>query len=245
MTFGDFKTMVAAFLQRDSTTFVYGTFDWLTYAINMARKASERQRDFEMCRTRAQLQLSSLTAVTALSGAKFMDSPSTTVSIKTIRKAWITDSNASLYYPIKVISREAYVQSATRGMQDHTFVRVASTTVYSDNPTTSPVLVREADNVFLSPANSDYYGSATPLVKMDVIQWLADYADATPTATDFLLTHCIEYMLMKTVSLLQPFLKEDIRVPLALEQLKIAWRSVVAYDSQLVSAGSSDDTNLD
>ena len=239
MTFGDFKTMVAAFLQRDATTFVYGSFDWLSHAVNMARKASERQRDFEMCRTRAQITLAGLTVATPLSGAKLVDSPSTSVSVKVIKKAWVTDAGATLDYPIRVISREAFVGMASRTFADHTFTRAATIQAYTENPTTAPMLVREADDVYLTPANVEAYGSATPTVKMDIIKWLPDYSAAGDT--DFLLTHCVEYMLFKTVSLLQPFLKEDIRVPLALEQLKMAWRSVVAYDSQLVSAASSVD----
>ena len=243
MTFAQFKTMVAAFMQRDASTFVYGSFDWLTYAINMARKASERKRDFELCRTQAQVTVNLTTGV-ALSTAVLCSDGTTAVSIKSIRKAFTPDHNSLLYYPIRVTSREKYTNMLDRVYQNHDFDRAASQDLYYEPGVTSPYLVREADQVYLCPASTTMYGSTTNvLVKMDVIKWLADYsADGD---TDFFLTHCVEYMLFKTVSLLQPFLKEDVRAPLALSQLKEAWLSVVAWDGQLVSAASSDDTNLD
>lgn len=243
MNFGDFKTMVAAFMQRDASSFVYGSLDYLAQAINMARKASERKRDFEVCRVQAQLTVDQTTG-TDISGAVLASDGTTPVSVKTVKFAWVPDHNGTLYYPIRVITREKYVHMLDRAVQSHDFDRAPSTTSYNELLLSSPFLVREGDTVYLAPVSETAYGSyPTVVVKMDVIKWLADYSATTDT--DFFLTHCAEYMLFKTVSLLQPFLKEDVRVPLALTQLAEAWRTVVSVDSQLVAAGSSDAAALD
>lgn len=241
MTFSEFKLTVASFMQRDPTAFVNGTCDYLEIAINMARRATERMRDFEVCRTQAVLD------VDLTDGAELVDAVLATdleeaISIKTIRKAFANDHNGKLLFPIRVMSREKYVAMFGRAYADHDFDRLPVTETYTTAVVTTPHLVRQADTVFLVPNSAATYGGVDPVtVTMDVIRWLPDYVD---DATDFFLTYCSDYMLFKTVTLLTPFLKEDVRTPLLSAQLKDAWQSVVALDSQLVGAGSSDDANL-
>lgn len=243
MTFGEFKVLAAAFMQRDPAAFVYGEIDYLARAVNMARKSSERRRDFEMSRTQAQLSVS-LTTGAALSGAVLTSNGTTAVSIKTILKGWVPDVNGNLYYPIRVISRTKYVAMVGRALANHDFERAPATDNYLEFVPSSPFLVREAESVFLAPASTTAYGNPTAVVvKMDVIKWLDDYVDDTDT--DYFLEHCEEYMLLKTASLLQPFVKEDIRMPLLVAQLNESWKTVVSWDSQLIGAGSDDDAKLD
>lgn len=228
--------MVAAFLQRDATAFVTGSYDFLAAAINMARQASERQHDFELCKVKVDLVVS-LTAGGDLTNAKLAGT-STAVRVKKVIKGFVPTAVTDGYIPVATITRAKHLHYLQRQAD-----RFGMRPDIKQWPVRDSLLflVRDTNTMYLTPADPTGYISDPVTIKMDVVRWLPEYT--ADTDTDFLLTDCTEYMLFKTVTLMQPFMKEDVRVPLAAAQLEQAWRTVIAWDSQLVVAGY-DLTNL-
>jgi hypothetical protein len=76
---------------------------------------------------------------------------------------------------------------------------------------------------------------------MDVFKWMDSYVNGTET--DFLLDYCFDYMLFRTISELNYFLKEDQRVALSTQVVKDAWESLKAWNAMIVE--QSDDVTLE
>lgn len=241
MNFGDFKKVVAGYMQRSANVFSPSTVDLLAHAINAARRSAELKTDFELCKARGQLTVS-LTTGASLDNMK-VEGTSTALSVKTLLKAYMPLYDATAEsFPVEIISRSKHVERVQRyysgqiqEVDGKQLIPAASCSRYQ--------IVRFGNDVYLSPADVDSYGGNTSIVvKFDVIKWLADYSlDAD---TDFLLTHCDTWMLFQTVWQLNMFLKEDARVPVSQAAMDRAWADVINWNSTLLQ-NSSDDANLD
>lgn len=240
MNFGDFKTMVAAYMQRDTTAFVIGTSDLLALAINMSRRETERRRDFEMSKVQARLSVN-IASGASLANAVLASDGITAVVVKTVHKAFLPISDGSGYFPVQVISRAKHNQQLERYYDQVQKLEDAATQV--GMPVDYFALVRMANDVYLIPSDTTAYSGSTSItVLLDIVKWLPDYT--ANGDTDFLLEYCTSYMLLQTVYILNPMLKEDVRVPITERQLDRAWHSVIAWDSNLV-LNSAEDAALD
>lgn len=232
MTYLEFKTFVAAALQRKLDSFVVNGLDLLQYAVNMARKNIERKRDLELAKTVATLEVT-LGEFVSLDGA--VDADDEPVDIKTILHVQATAVGA----PIGYISRSMHQRSLARRLAR---VQVAELESGLTATVDQLNLVRFGNDVYLSPPNAEDWGGYNPVsVLLDVVRWLPDYSDNDDT--DFLLEHCVDYMLLETYRSLQLFIKEDARLQVSDEKLANAWHALVAWDSNLV-VGDTDDANL-
>lgn len=237
MTFAEIKVAVAAYMQRDASTFVVGGTDLLTLAINGARKWAERERNFEQNRVQCQLAIS-LTDGTAMSGMVLLDG-TTPVSIKSLIKGFLPILDATnAWFPIDVISREKHLERVARHYE--TVTNITNVSKRYPEMVAFFSVVRLADTLYLTPNDATVFNNADPVtVRFDAYKWLPDYT-GTGTETDFLLTHAYDFMLLESVHKLNFYLKDDQRVPVSQAVLESQWHSVIAWDSNLVAADAAD-----
>lgn len=241
MTFGDFKKVVAGYMQRSAAVFAPSTVDLLGHAINAARKSAELKMNFELAKARGQLSVN-LTTGAALSSMVY-EGTATTLPVKALLKAFlplVTSENT--FFPIEIISRDKHVERVQRYYAGQ-ITEIDGNQQITESLTTKYQLVRFGENVYLSPADSDSYnGSSSVTVKFDVIRWLSDYS--ADVDTDFLLEHCNSWMLFQTLWQLNLYLKEDQRVPVNERAMEVLWNDVVNWNSTLLH-NSAEDANLD
>jgi len=166
-TIGDLRYSVAAFLNRDPSSFLINGQDLLHLAINSAKQYCQRKLNFELARVQAQVNNMSVTAGGYLSNA-VLKGTSTPVSTKMIKAAFLTVSNEQL--PIEVISRDAHLAKIARLGQNAAMMEIASTTAVQ-----YPfVLIQMGDLLYVAPASPSQLGTTFTLY-LDVIKWLPDY----------------------------------------------------------------------
>jgi hypothetical protein len=245
MTLAQFRTTVAAFMQRDEASFTVGGTNLLTRCINMARRWAERQRNFELCKVSAYLPSVHYTDGAALSGTVLLSDKVTPVVTKTILRAYlpfVADNQhaAGTTFPVDLISHDAYI---TRIQKHYENVYTTDPRTQLSMPRTSYFSVfRWGEYIYAAPADPTALGGTTFAMGLDVVKWLPAYAlDAD---TDFFLEYCEDFLLMRTVHFLNYMLKEDQRVPVSANALADSWQTVVAWDSSLI-LNSSQDANLE
>lgn len=248
MTLSTFRTLLAAYMQRDETTFTIGGINLLTQAINMARKWAERQHNFEMNRCSGRIAAVHYTDGALLSTMELWPAtnPVTSISPKNIERAYLGFSDGSGEFPVDLMSRDQHVERLKRHYEQ---------TVSTDPRKTVPAsmvsffsVVRHAEKVYITPPDTTALGGTTVAVYFDVVRWMVDYdvtvTDANSASTDFLMTYCPDFLMFKTIEILNFFLKEDQRIKISDEQVEKAWNSVVNWDSSVI-LNASNDANLD
>lgn len=207
MNFGELKKTVLAFIRRTSASVTVDGQDILSQAINMARQYSERLYDFEHNRVLGKVTLTNAGApISAIT-----DENGTSLRVKSIKAAYLKDESTSKLFPIELISRAEHFVTA----------RVVEVS--------RPTVVRFGDSLYFLPTPDQL---KPVVVYLDVIRWLKDYTDDADT--DFLLMYCADYMVFRTIEMLNFFLKEDARIPISQAMLDRAWKSVRVWDSNLV-----------
>ena len=244
MTFGDFKELVAAYAQRDASSFVVGTTDVLASAINLARRWAEQRRNFNKSKVTALLQNVSVESGKLLSeavvlGTEGLETP-TSVDIKYIHKAYfpITGQAVVQYYPIEVVSREACVETLQRKQLGSTTTFKPADLVVGRYPVDTVTLgtwrvYQWEQKLWIYPADTTALGATTIDVALDVTRWMPDYEDDEDT--DFFLTDCQNFMLMRSLMQLNLYLKEDSRVQISAKEMQDAWIALRLWDDGLIS----------
>jgi len=239
MTYGNFKKYTAAFLQRTAASFVSDTTDILGIAINQARRALERMKDFEMSRTAVLITLNTDGSASLLSTAVLESNEATGVDVKSLKKAFIASSSGA-WLPIDIVSRDVHVERVKRaaGSPTATNLSEADEIALSERYT----IVRFGLSVYIVPAGAaNYLDSATVQVKLDAIRWLADYS--ADEDTDFVLTYCPDLLLMQTVKWLNLSMREDERIPVSKEAFDSAWQAMEDWNRSI--AFSDDDVDME
>lgn len=240
MTYGNFKKFVLAFVKRTAAHLTVDGLDCLGAAINAARKYSERIVDFEHNRVRGTIVID-LVNGTEISAAK--DLADASLSIKTIKAATVQyDTTTTL--PIALIARQDHLGRVKRQF-DHT-LRLVDVSDVDFTTVPEMALVRFGTKLYLTPNTGSSYAASNPstiTVGLDVIKWLPDYVNDADT--DFLLEHCYDYLLLRTVENLNLFLKEDVRIPINHQMVEAAWRTVKIWDSSLLNTAQDVSTGLD
>ena len=244
MTYTDFRKEVAGFMNRSQDAFVINSFDILARAVNKARLWAERKHNFELSRISVSIPSVSLTDGGDLTTAVDVADLTTPVVVKLIERGFIPFQDSSgNYFPIQVISRDTHMSRLQRRYENMVSNRMAEA-----SPATLPAqfaIVRQANKIYLMPAYANAYGLNTTVinVRLDVVRFQPDY-DASTHPTDFFLTYCEDFMLLRSIVELNFFLKEDQRIPISAAALKDSWESVLAWDASIVR-GSSDDSTME
>lgn len=237
MTLGTFRNMLAGYMGRDAGTFVVNNVNLLDRAINQARKWAERQHRFECARESVVIRGVSGTDGAALSQAVLITDEDTSVSVRTIERAYLPFPSGEGQFEIEVWSRDADMRDVGRRYKG---LENTDSTTQPSSVNNGPMrLVRHNDLVYVSPR---WTGAATRDVFMDVVKWMEDYVQEDDT--DFFLDHCEDFMLLRGVAQLNFMLKEDQRVNISAAAMSQSWETVLKVDNDAVT-GASDDANLD
>jgi hypothetical protein len=235
-TVNELKTAAAGFLNRDASAFVVGSFDVLLQACNNARLYVERTVNLEMARVLASVSVN-LSTGGALSSA-VLSGTATAVSVKHIKWAGIAlADDATTIVPIKIYNRDDYLRRVQRKFANASTNNAAE----FEAPNLPFGIFRLANQIYIVPASGFASGTSSATVYMDVFKWMDSYVNGTET--DFLLDYCFDYMLFRTISELNYFLKEDQRVALSTQVVKDAWESLKAWNAMIVE--QSDDVTLE
>jgi hypothetical protein len=252
MILSEFRGLVAAFMQRAESTFIHGGVNQLTGAVNMARRWAERSRNFEYCKTSVLLSALSLTNGKALSDAVQFNDRTTPIDIKTVLKAFLpftVDGVATTTptYPIDVVSYEAHIERMQRYYEGQASSNPQ--TKYITTGTSSLTLptaywhaFQYDGSLYIAPTDTSTFTEDTIDVGLSVIKWLDPYVDDDDT--DFFLEYCSDWLLMRTVYMLNFMIKEDMRVPVSAKAMEETWLSVQKWDANII-VQSTNENSLD
>jgi hypothetical protein len=249
MTFSEFKVLVAGFAQRDPSSFVIGSTDVLTSAINLAKRWAERNHNFFYSKVSALLADVDVQTGADLADAVLLSDPEVAVSIKYIHKAYFPfeATTPTMYCPIEVVSREQTIERTQRYYQGEVTKwkprqQVPPLGGYTNAAMSYWCVYQWEGKLWISPQSVDALGAQTIDVVLDVTKWLPPYV--ADDDEDFFLTDCQDFLLMRSIYQLNLFVKEDVRVPISVKAMQEMWESVVMWDSNIVSS-TTHENNLD
>lgn len=228
-------------MQRDATLFNSpaggGEVDKLANAINMSKNWAQRMRDFESAKVQVDVPVQK-TVGGPLSGAVLSSDGVTSVRVKKIDRGFVPSTDGGKY-PVDLISREEQVRRVQRIVEEYCPEDRTSNSIPSPYVTFS--IVQQGQTIFLHPWSDALFASGSATLILDVVQWMPDYSG--PTDEDFFLIEGLDWMLLKTISYLNLFLKDDNRIIVPAAMVKEAWESFVAWDESAV--GATTPINLD
>lgn len=229
MQFSLFKVLVANYINRDAAEFdspaAGGEVDKLGHAINQAKNFAQSMRVFEHVKTRADITISQTTGGSLASAV--LTGTATPVKVRTLLRATVPAGDAAL--PIDIISREELFRRQQREAE-RVDIELRENDIVK-NPFHNYAVVQLGDNLELVPWNTDLLGSSA-VVTFDIAQWMPDYVD--PTDEDFFLDEGQPWMLLKAITFLNYFLKDDERFAVTKTELGEAWKAFVTWDSGII-----------
>jgi hypothetical protein len=237
-TSADLKATVAAILNREQQYFVMNGVDLLKQACNFARKYAERTIDFELSRVPAKLASVSLSSGGSFAG--ITDLEGTSLDVKRITAAFMPTTNGSGTFPVNFYTRDRWITQKKLRFENLIKRENADQYITEDS---EAYVVQNGDQIYVNPSNTDFWGTGVTTVDLyfDVYKWLPDYD--TGSEEDFLLEHCLDYMIFRTINVLS-FLKRDAEMGVASQQMwKECYESVKRWNGYIVGGGT-DDNNL-
>jgi hypothetical protein len=184
--------------------------DHVLVAANMARAWAQRTWKFEHAKTLAYVVLTD-NAGSLSSAKKYVGD--TALRVRSLERAYILVD--SVLVPIDLIRREEQVRRVQAGEN------------VSDafNPT-NITAVQNGLEIYMWSTSETY-----TRVYFDAIEFLAELTDvSTP---DFFLTECHDWLVWRTLTYLNTFLKEDERLVIGKELIIDAWEAVKNWDAAI------------
>ena len=237
MTIANFKTFVEAWLNRTTGSFTVGSFDCLLAAMNDARRAAQRDHDFELLRTQDSFLTTSAGGADWSTGCKATPGGATAQLMKRVDSVWqystTTIGATTVYLPT------ARVPFDTSGdlKRNLPVVDTAYLTVNQPNPFIQTQFAYSVGTkLCVNGVNS-----STATYKLFGIAWLDDLAGSE--SPDIFLTYFTDWFRMATVAALNTYLKDAERFAIDLTILDRAWQSVKQHDGTVANMGEQ--SNLD
>lgn len=230
MNITDFTILVAEYMNRSGVVFdvnVEGGIDKVRKAANMAKAWAQRTHKFERCKAQAQVVVDKVLGG-SLKDATFVGT-SIPVVVRNIEEAFIMSVDGTGLVPIDRTARSRQVDRLRNNAQRVPLDEVMVGTVKGPN---FLQLVQHGLNLFVWPWNDSVLGTTETTIVLDIVEFLPDYS-ATVTE-DFFLVECQDWLLYRTISHLNMFLKEDQRVPISVKVMDDAWEAVRAWDNSLI-----------
>lgn len=227
MTYAEFATTVTAFMNR---TDLVGTPNLVMVCANMAKSYAQRKHNFKMARGRAFISSSidgaELSTATATPGGS-------AVVIKKVEAAWLCATSGSNYRKGSRIP----------------FITLGDSKLYYD--VTSTDWAPPAGDLTWLPSENRVFIQGTKIfllsqttaqpMLLDCILQVPDYSGATPTV-DFFLTYHSDWLIAKTLDLLNIYIKDDQRVMISSSRLDDAWTSVISFDEDFAEGQTDIDS---
>lgn len=234
MTLANFKQQVANMMNRTLASLTSdNSQDMLLMAMNDARRAAQRDHEFELNRTEDAYLSTSASGANWQTGCKTTPGGATAVLMRRIDEVWnySTSTAAATFYP-----RTTRIDFSYSGQ----FKRELAT--QSDRLTNPQDYA--VQNRFAYCIGSTLYvttvTSAT-IQKLVGVKFLDDLADGADP--DIFLTYFPDWLRYATIAALNVYLKDSERFPIDQKVMDRLWQSVKQYDGGIANMGES--VNLD
>ena len=236
MTLANFKSMIAAYVTRASGSLTsVNSQDILLQAINDARRAAQRDHNFELNRTEDAYLSTHLGGAAWTTAAKTTPGGATACLLKRVDEVWNYTSKAvgaTTYYP-----RTSRIDFSYTGQFKRELPTVDNNMV--TDPSSYAVQNKFAyvvgPNLFVTTVET------ATIYKLVGIKWLDDLADGD--SPDIFLTFFVDWLKWGTIAALNMYLKDSDRFPLDVTVMSRAWESVKTMDGTIANMGDS--TSLD
>jgi hypothetical protein len=216
MTFVNFKSLVAAYLNRKVTDFTVNGVDVIGDAVNDAKRVAQREHDFVKNRAIGFVTLSK--SGTEISTFKATPGGSA-LSVKKLLSVWLYDTTGGVY------TRTAMMEPLASSELGYMLPGSVVSEAFTSFSTSARYFYQVGTKLYCT-------GVDTLDVMCEVVIKQPDYAlDADE---DFFLTDYKDWMLLKTVEQLNFFLKEDQRVQISQGAMAARWDSVMKQENNLV-----------
>lgn len=232
MTLANFKSLVLAYVNRDSASLTsVNSQDILLGAINDARRAAQRMHDFELCKTEDAYLTTHAGGALWTTGCKTTPGGGTAIEMKRVDEVWNYSSNvigATTYYP-----RSTRVDYSYSGR----FKRELST---SGNPRYDQTVQDAVNEKFAYTTGPRLFvttvNTATHF-KLVGIQWLSDLADGD--SPDIFLTYFTDWLKYATIAALNTYLPASERFAIDAAILDGLWNGVKFHDGNIANMGEA------
>lgn len=232
MQFSQFKILVANYMNRNATEFDspagVGAVDKLGNAINQAKNFAQSLRVFERVKTKADITISQGAGGTLASAV--LTGTATPVKVRSLLRATVPTADGE-FIPIDIISREELFRRQQREAEKVEIELRESNII--KNPFHNYAIVQLGETLELVPWNTDLLGSSV-VVTFDIAQWMADYSQDADE--DFFLIEGMPWMLLKSITFLNYFLKDDERFAVTKTELKESWDAFVSWDCGIIDS---------
>lgn len=220
-----FCNEAAAFVTRTRDSFVRNGVDVMLSCANRAKLAAQLEEDFHLCKYQVSLEID--TSAGADIGDAILWEPSQAsddipVSIKKLEAAYLVGTRGDsqvIGTPMPIYNRfvdyEAALRSSTNSSAGYFGAKQA--------------VLQRGNTVYLTPAAETQESPVE--VAFDAVIFLPEYsADHTD---DFFLREGRNWMLMKMISYLNFYLKEDERVTITDTQLQREWNVLMRWNASI------------
>jgi hypothetical protein len=216
MTFVNFKSLVAAYLNRKVTDFTVNGVDVIGDAVNDAKRVAQREHDFVKNRAMGFVTLSK----SGVDLSTFKATPGgSALSVKKVLSVWLYDTTGGVY------TRTAQMEPLASGELGYMLPGSIVPGFITPSSTSARYFYQVGTKLYCT-------GVDTLDVMCEVVITQPDYSGASDE--DFFLVDYKDWMLLKTVEQLNFFLKEDQRVQISQGAMAARWDSVMKQENNLV-----------
>lgn len=212
MTYTNFRTLVASFVQNSVSSFTVNSLPILDAVINQVRLRAQRDYDFHSLMTKGGL------AVNAY-GASLDDALELPVAgsdsqpLKTIRGLFefsLNDAGDDFYFGAQYAFGEYSQMAADLGNRTSVAMYAVGRKIYAINQT---------DDLYVAVLG---------------IPWLADIDFGTDGSTsDIFTTYGVDWTMWETLDTLNGYLKEEERIPVSMSKKRETWESFIGFDKEV------------
>ncbi len=236
MTIADFKTRVAAIVNRDASLFTVGGVDNLLQAMNDVRRAAQRDHTFQLLKKDVFLDVSPAGS-NWQTGCKTTPGGATGVTMKRVDGVWQYTTQA--FSGGTQYLRTARLDSGVLGdFKRNLPVYDTAQLIITNQPqwwTRSMFWYTQGTNLFVTNI------TVTTTYLVEGVTWLDDLTGAE--SPDMFLTYFTDWFTYATVAALNMYLKDNEKFPIDMTVMQRLWDSVKQMDGEIANAG--DWTNLD
>lgn len=238
MTIANFKLFVEGWLNRAAGSFTVGGFDFLLQAMNDARRAAQRDHDFELLRTQDCYLTTSALGADWSTGCKTTPGGATAILMKRIDSVWQYASGSDGTNSGYIVTARVPFDTSGDLKRNLPVVDTAFTTVNQPNPFIQTQFAYcVGTKMFMNGVNT-----STATYKLFGIKFFDDLTSGS-TTDDPWLTYFTDWYRMATVAALNTYLKDDQRFQIDMAMLNRAWSSVKQMDGVIANMGEQ--ANLD
>jgi len=242
-TFGAFKKVVAAYMNRDAK-YLENEAPVITQAINNAKRFIERTFNFEYLKETVKLEID------LIQGGD-LGNVYPAIPVKKIYGAILPGIalgaasqyvNANYFFPVEIKSEDYYMEVLKRRTEASTIsiYQKVQDLVQRDSLGYF-FLWRRNQKLFIYPNIGLPYNPSSVTATLRVYRWSDLYVNDDDT--DFMLNYCPDYLLYHSIRMLNTYTKEDQRIPISNKMMDEAFQSLIQWDADI--KGNDDDWNLE